>query len=784
MNKISNHIPLVLANPQPAEQPKNEKLAKVDQRIANAAKEPFKGYQCFKNFKELMTKIGLKIKSIPKYIADVLSRCLSTEDDDDDDFDVDILEEEEYEDQEALLEQQNLEKNKKFLDVAIPDLVKNADPAVLKTFFVYWDLAAKKINNKIALMKFKTVDDLRKYYNISFALRENLEQLSSLKTVLTAPDIAEDVKKAAEIEFKKLSEKLGAADRVFKEKCDEKKDKIRKLQEAAKIVKAHQNDQVKAIAYVPSAFLEDIKKQKAVHSKHVPPPLQNNGRNNCWFHAVLEMLWSMGDDFHQMVNEMVKNKDILVKDYQKELAWHQKNLVDFEKRKATYQESLLKVQVYENALNKYKKEKLAFEKQEKASLDAFEAKVIEYKKAMQKYAEDLKAWENDKTKEKPAEPKEPEPVKGAPQEPAEIRADAKPVRPRAPSDPLLLLNALKSYSDAIQAGELKEIQECAEGMQKAIMNAHPEYQAYGIQHDAPPFLEKILQFLSQPSCLLKMERTMEGKAGTMFEGLKSVVPENNNLLQLVFYDKTEKKIKNSNFQDILDINFQPEEVFNDPANAWVYEIENEKKEIVKKVNVTHYTIKQTISNKQNPPDILFVHMKRFDNKKPAEIAEEREKVEKIHEEKIKHHAEELLKKEPEKYKDLKEAEKAAEETLKARKVHVNYDQFMLRKINDPIDFPENHKVNFAKAFGVQDGDISNYDYVLCSTVIQNGVSIQDGHYKANVNGLDPKNGQQRWYHTDDVGAQVIPYDAKQALDSNKQGYIYFFRKVKKPHLAG
>lgn len=115
-------------------------------------------------------------------------------------------------------------------------------------------------------------------------------------------------------------------------------------------------------------------------------------------------------------------------------------------------------------------------------------------------------------------------------------------------------------------------------------------------------------------------------------------------------------------------------------------------------------------------------------------------------------------------------------------VRLNRNYGTKNKITTCIDFPPDNKINFAKAFGIENPDEVNYKYELKATVIHLGESSQGGHYVANVCGIDG-NEQETWYSTNDLGGQVKSISAKDALNGieesagNKDGYLFFFKRV-------
>lgn len=112
---------------------------------------------------------------------------------------------------------------------------------------------------------------------------------------------------------------------------------------------------------------------------------------------------------------------------------------------------------------------------------------------------------------------------------------------------------------------------------------------------------------------------------------------------------------------------------------------------------------------------------------------------------------------------------------------VGYHKGEIKKITTRINFPGNNIINFTKAFGGEKTKESDYEYVLCGTLIHKG-TMEEGHNTSNVVGTHPKNGNPQWYRTNDLGGQVKLLSPEQARESNGDGQVYFFRRVKKPTL--
>lgn len=754
---------------------KNDAKKETIQRTNQAAQKAFKGYECWNKFCKLLKTIGTWIKSIPTKIAEALNRCLALEDDSIDDIED---EDEEYLDEIAY---SPLEKIETKIDID-PNLIENLKNNIYtaSSYFTQWIIKADEMAISIGGMKFKIVDHLKAIQKFEKEINENLLKIASLKEVLTVPGIDEKISKQAEEKLNLLHDKFNALQNDLKEKLLENQHKIRQLKAAEKIIEAKENERPAKRSLAIEAFEEDIKNKEAVDATKVPTRLFYNN-NNCWFHASLQLLWAMGEDFHRMVREKDKDRAALIQDHVNEMKKHEERLAAYRKKKPQHLLDKEKFKAYEIALQKYKNEDLpAYDRELKRQQDAFKEK-------KRLYEEEIKQWElTGGPTQPPAEPIESQEI--TVQEPPIPAKVSRPwlTKPSEPVSEIGLLDSLKKLSEAMQAGDRQLIRRVADELLDAIRaspQTFPDLGEVGVQQDAPAFVDQLLRFLlSKP--LFIMDRSKEGLEGTQFAGLKKVNQDNMYTLQLEF------KSNKSSFQDILEENFKRTPPINDPINAIKMDDPNQKDKVIE---VSQYTEKQQISKNQSPPDLFFIHMKRFAAPSLAQIEEEEKAFNKVRNKKISDHAEELKKKAEFKDKDEKEILKAAEVILEHKKQisTFNPDANRSRKISIQIKFPENNIVNFSKAYGIENTQDPDFDYVLCASIIQRGVT-QGGHYVANVEGIDCNSGLPRWYHTDNMGGKVDPISSKQALtglsngdgNGHQDGYIYFFRRVKKNPEAG
>lgn len=538
-----------------------------------------------------------------------------------------------------------------------------------------------------------------------------------------------------------------------------------------KLATAH----IEAPKATPAAVLE--------RQKNTPPAFKNGDvyGNNCWFHSTMELVWAMGDDFHQMIEEKEKERpqmeDEYNRAYEQYLAGpfnqYQEELEAYEVAKKAFEENFeerkIESDLYQEEFKNYRLALNAYKAKLRKVNTEFDAEMNKYNRALKVYQNDKKAWDahqqwldSDQSTPEPAKP-ENEPVapekpikefdEEAPIPPVQVDFPKQPIAPQKPPEPfneMILLDALKRFSEGMKSGDHQSIREATRTFERAFPSssiAPQEFHALNQQQDAAAFLESLINYLSKP--LLKISTKYAGVVGTAFEN-RSISPKDDiNILQLEF--RSGKR----NFQEILDENFA-EEQFNDPNNA--IEMGGDK--------VDEYTKKQTID--QPPPDFFIASIKRF-------AAEMKPRINRLTEARIRTKVVQLRKKDPEAYKDINFARQTAMQELKI----VNYppNVYTPKKINTPVEFPQGNIVNLGKAFGLEDSDNPDYEYELHATVIHYG-SLAGGHYTANVLGKDPGNKKPLWFHTNDIGSSVKKIGAPhEVARENQAGYIFYFKKV-------
>ncbi len=334
-----------------------------------------------------------------------------------------------------------------------------------------------------------------------------------------------------------------------------------------------------------------------------------------------------------------------------------------------------------------------------------------------------------------------------------------------PVDPMILLEALQAFTDAMDSGRIDAVRLAADQMQNAVRILAPNLRDFGRQQDAEEFLQFILSFLTdeigndgkvKPKTFFNMETTRQGCG--IHKNLTGVFSAPQHILRLEIKD-------NLNFQNILNDNFAKAEV-NDPENPIP----------IGKSQITHYQEQQKISSQ--PPEFFFVQMKRFEFPSREEVIHELTRVAVEKKKIIDSAAKSIIAKRKEKKKEMNPdvARVLAEDSLKNRGLLPEFN-LQARKKDALIEFPENHKINFAAAFGA-DSDNPAFTYEMRGAILHHGNSVAAGHYTANVIGTCPEGenvGSDQWFHCNDAGAIVTPQTPQEV--KNGEGYVYFFVKV-------
>lgn len=336
------------------------------------------------------------------------------------------------------------------------------------------------------------------------------------------------------------------------------------------------------------------------------------------------------------------------------------------------------------------------------------------------------------------------------------------LRHEYPADPIILLEALQALNDAMDSGKLKAIRLAADQIQRAVAKFDRDFQEEGQQQDPADALLIILNLISVN---INADGTLSN--GSFFEvekrceGLGKYKKLKENFSDKINYILQLPMVKNkTSFQEILNSTFLKETV-NDPKNS----------KLIEGTQVPHFTIKTKI---KKPPEFLFVHMKRFEYSTHEEIKKEMARVNEEKKQMISDQVKKLMSG-SDKIDDLEVAKITAEEQLKDEFPRPDIGS---KKIETPIDFPANHQINFASAFGVEKSKNSDYTYELRGVILHSG-DLEYGHYTANVVATNPKNGKEQWFHCNDQGSKIDPISNEEALNGNSNGYIYYFVKVKK-----
>ena len=647
------------------------------QKVDQVAIESFKVRSYWNQFCSFIERIVVWIKSIPSIVTNIFIRCFASDKDisNNDSSQIDISNT-----ISVKIEPPKREPDK-FTDEAIKNLKQNPTDEGINYLLEFWERDIQFIEAEIGIMKFKNLKDLGILNDINSIIEKRLKKVEELTSFFDTVNIPEEIKKTSQEKLEQLKTKISTIQENLKTKCIAKKDKIEQLQKDG--TKAPANKWT-----IPQLLLDQGMVQTSGPAN--TPPSFENLNNNCWFHAALELLWVLGEDFHHMVNDKYGQLDALVQKYNDDME-------AFTENKQRYQ---LDKELYKNLPD--------------------ERKLVE----------------------------------------------PKPKKPIMPDNPKLLIERLKEYSDAIRSGNSNKIRHHADLVQMAVRYYNADLINSTDQQDPSAFIQLILDFLSKS--LFTLERVTRGENLYLQKSLDQHVLK---LSYNKLVNQDQLYADNDDFQNILDHNFEIEKN-NDPDNAIR--------------GVVNYTITQQLIAPENLPDFLFVQMIQFNFPNREEKDKLKLKVEKQRQELITSFADEAMKDRPEEFKDLEAAkEYMTREMRHLLPVYIEPPD----KITTKIQFPENHQISFAKAFGEENPEkFSDYIYELHGCIIQKG-DMGGGHYIANVQSMDSKNAQSQWYRTDDTGKEnsdnnndkkrkVRTLSIDKALLKNQKGYIYFFRKVK------
>lgn len=785
MNKVSPYSFLVIANDQAISDAlpfANSQEATIEERTEGAAKKAFKCYGCWEKFCATLKKIALWIKNIPSKITECFNKCLATKEEVDIDYSDD---EDDYEREPVQIPEHLLQEYFK----------KDIKPDVFKEFLHELSVKAEIFHNQVNTMKFDPndkeglIEELTTLDNLDIEIRVNVEIISELKKFYDTSE-TQEIKNIADEHLKILSINFTKAQNDLKSKVEANEKTIADIREAKAILDAY---------YAKQANRQNVNKtskatydKQAIHAGKAPPTFEWSG-NNCWYHSALIMFWAMGDLFHRLVQQKNKaeNRKLMTEEYNQQLQAYNKLKEEYDKNTAEYKKKLDAFKDYKKQYRKYEKKLAKIEAKEGKAFEEHNSKLDEYKK----YKLELENWEKDHTLPKPVEVAEPvmpavfeKPVEPAPQEKPKLP----PLEPRPPVNPQILLDALDLYSKAVQKGKLQDIREKSELLQTAFENHHQEYKIPGLQQASGEFIEAILEFLSplkkvvdesgmihfKRIPMVQVETIRAGLQGTEFEKFtRENAVEDQSMLALVIDENS------SSFQEILDENFKLKTINNPRFKFPMFDrsLPKEQRTEDKQVMVHQYTERQQIIRQKNLPDFICVEINRGYIPNQEELLKEREIVCEKRKEMIHQRAQNILKENPKILEDNDEAKAleialiAATEELKSEKKFPPYPEMEARKRGNKITFPnENHRINFSKPFGLEKRN-SEYDYDLYSAVIQGG-GARGGHYVATALGNDP----MQWYHVNDAPRKVKQNTINEALENNKDGCVFLFKRVKKP----
>ncbi|KIC75312.1 hypothetical protein DB41_HS00100 [Neochlamydia sp. TUME1] len=496
------------------------------------------------------------------------------------------------------------------------------------------------------------------------------------------------------------------------------------------------------------------------------PPVFKNKQNNCWFHAAIQLLWVMGDSFHQLVAEKYQERSMLVDTYNKEMDEYNECLLNYQ-TKCEQRKQLLLDQL--KALKNFRKELKAYSLAQKRAETEYQRTFPRYeeeKQAWDIYLEEKKRWEAaDHATAPPAKPQDNEPVPPVMENLAFPKAPEveineiiqKPKLPLEPIDPTLLLDSIHLLSEALQLGNQDAITSAAKCLEKATPLLDAEFVNRGAQYDADVFITALFSYLSLP--FFKVEKEIKGLPGTIFKDISHFREDSTSILRLpLLSDQT-------NFQEILNEAYRPQVFDKEPGCSFDREENGEVR------RVTQYSEQEKLVEIKERGFIL-VHVKRY---KYFVSTQRKDKYEQL----IKNRAKQLIKKDRASSISKEEAKKTALEMLKEEKlIPPSYPptRYESKKISTPLNFPNSHRINFSQAF--KDQTDKDYEYELVGAVLQEG-TLNAGHYKANVMGVNPHSGKSQWYHADDLKDHIASFTLSEARTSNANGYIYLFKKVAK-----
>lgn len=314
-------------------------------------------------------------------------------------------------------------------------------------------------------------------------------------------------------------------------------------------------------------------------------------------------------------------------------------------------------------------------------------------------------------------------------------------------DPLPLLDALRDYVKAVEAGDSKSTEAGERAVQRAAINLFPTLRTPGRQQDPNEFLIELFDFLA-PAPFFDFSETASGEGDLSY--LKKEEKKPASILNLLLKNQNE-------FQTILNNNFLPERqlesrpINGKPVPSWIKQ--------------------DKIVANGPPPEFLFVQLMRAEQLPHQEILAQEKNIE----DQINEFAQSLRSKD----------ENLDEETARIIAKQMLSDEDLLpeivavRKNTTRVTLPNNNRIDFSKAFGLNESHPS-YQYELHGTITHHGMDGSVGHYTANIRGTNPKNGKNTWFECDDCPSndpKADPMNYQNALTSNQDAYLFYFRRV-------
>lgn len=289
----------------------------------------------------------------------------------------------------------------------------------------------------------------------------------------------------------------------------------------------------------------------------------------------------------------------------------------------------------------------------------------------------------------------------------------------------VISKALQQTIAAEKTVNLQEIDGASEALHKALCNGSREYANADFneypksQQDAAAYFSSVLGELGYS---YKMHRMRKGIGEDSL--IKKIESSNEELIHLPIQEGL-------SLQETIDAQFSPQLISDEP---WVCD-----EKVVPVRTEREYIL---LDEMQRPPEILFVHLKRF----------------------------------------------SYEQSDSLFKYFIN----PAKKIETPLEFPPNENreyvVDFSRAFfpSMEDGEEflseipspPKVEYELIGVVHHHsfftyGSSINGGHYTADVLRNHPETGERQWFHCDDSGRQIKPISYEKV--SPDSGYILAFR---------